>query len=142
MDLPVEWTRGDPDHIGSIGWVLIQSAAFGITAGLLTGRVLPSLGYPPNYSAFEASLSLYWILITSLVIVWIALVPRPASLLGMSTGGVTIVYGGAARAFPWSRAFVSGDRLFIVSPRIGFATAFRLTPFQVSRLAHWRPSSA
>ena len=140
--LPVEWTKGDTSFIGPIGRIAIQSAAFGITAGSLDAGVLPSLGSAPNYPVFAALLSLYWILITSLMILCLVLIPLPASLLGVSPGGVVLVYGGAFRAFPWSRAFVSGDKLFLVSPGIGFATVYRLTPFQVSRLASLRPNSA
>lgn len=134
---PIEWIRGMSRERwfgGSLGTVL----AIGIPASLIYGWLVPvSRAYLLAYSfgsGLVVGLSIY-----AGMTLYNALFPMPLAGIGISPGEVIADYGLRRERFPWSRAFLAGDQLLLVSRRFGFVTRYRLTPYQAARVAYIRP---
>ena len=136
---PVEWIRGIPRgvwFVGSLGAVL----GIGIPASLLYSWLVP-VG-----SVSIATYSVGTGIVTGLSIfvglmAYNGFFPIPIAGLGISPAEVIADYGLRRERYPWSRVFLSGDQILLVSSRFGFVTRWRLTPYQASRLAYLRPTA-
>ena len=135
--LPVEWIRGGPRDRwfgGSLAAVL----AIAIPSSLLYSWLVPIGSVSPvAYSVgagIGTGLSIY-IGLTA----YNAIFPPPLPGVGISPKGVIADYGLRREPYPWSRVFLSGDMLLLVSRRLSIVSRFRVTAYQAARLAYLRP---
>jgi len=136
---PIEWTRGYSRGewvLGLLGTELLVL----VPAVFLFAWLVPwnALAHPWPYllAAMLPDTAAYTVGIG----VWFGLFPFPASRLGLSPAGVVLDFGLRSARYPWSRTFVYGDRLYVISDGLGLVTRYRLTPYQAWRFGYIRPS--
>lgn len=134
---PIEWIRGRPREAWFLGSFL-AILTISIPASLLYSWFVPlSRAYLEAYSlgsGLVVGFSIY-----AGLTAYYALFPMPLAGIGISPGELVVDYGLRRERVPWSRAFLAGDQLLLVSTRFGFVTRYRLTPYQAARVAYLRP---
>jgi hypothetical protein len=137
---PTEWITGQSRGRWFVGFeiVFISTlfvASLGLDAGLSwTGASITTPKIDLVITLASGGISV------GPMLLWVMLVPIPLSRVGVSPGGILIDYGLRTDRFPWSRALLRGERLEVVSRRLGLRTVYALTPYQASRIAFLQPA--
>jgi len=136
---PIEWIPG----LSRAPWLIGFELAFvlgliGFYELLFWG--LMGIGVQVVSPAYIFALDLVAIpLADALGMLWLVLVPYPATRLGVSPSGVIVYAKLLSARYSWDKVLLNGNRMVGVSRRFGIPQSYSLTPFQASRVASLRP---